>query len=145
MTARALTLAGLLLTGLSPAIGADLVGPVVHIRDGDTFVMRAGDRLQPIRLCGVDTPERGQPGYASASAALQAMIGGRTVTCLRVGAGTPCDRRSAARSHDRVVAQCFIDGADVAEHLVRTGHACAWPRFSSNYYRLTPETCIKGD
>ena len=48
---------------------------VIHIVDGDTcdVTIDLGFRItfeQRIRLYGIDTPERGQPGYAEAAAML---------------------------------------------------------------------------
>src|SRR5207244_1059642 len=101
-------------------------------------LMRADDRLIPVRLCGVDSPERGHPGYQRATVALTQLLHGKTVRCLQVGAraGTPCDRRSRPRSRDRIVAQCFVGNLDVAAEMVRGGDACDWPKFSGGHYRL---------
>ena len=51
----------------------------------------------------------------------------------QVGAGTPCDGRSEPTSYDRVVAQCLVNGRDVATEMVRRGAACDWPRFSGGH------------
>jgi endonuclease YncB( thermonuclease family) len=50
---------------------------------------------------------------------------GRTVRCELNG----------ERTHDRCVAVCFLDGADIAEALVRQGLARDCPRFSGGRYR----------
>ena len=63
----------------SAAVGMEYIGPAVHIRDGDTFVMRVDDRLVPVRLCGVDSPEAGEHGYHQAKEALARMLSGQTV------------------------------------------------------------------
>ncbi len=51
---------------------------VTRIIDGDTF--ETSSRKHPIRLAGVDTPEKGQPGYRKAKEALARLIEGATVT-----------------------------------------------------------------
>jgi endonuclease YncB( thermonuclease family) len=56
------------------------------------------------------------------------------VRCIQVGGGTPCDGRSPRTSYDRVVAQCFVGGADVSVQMVERGSACDWTRFSGGTY-----------
>ncbi len=51
---------------------------VTKIIDGDTFL--TDKRKNPVRLSGVDTPEKRQPGYQDAKKALQSLIGGQEVT-----------------------------------------------------------------
>jgi len=97
----------------------------------------------PVRLCGVDSPERRQKGAREATAALTALIDGKTVRCVQVGSGTPCDGCSRKTSHDRIVAQCFIGDLDIATEMVWSGNACDWPKFSRGYYRVDPATCIR--
>jgi endonuclease YncB( thermonuclease family) len=110
-------------------------GPVVTIQDGDTFTIRdaAGDFR--VRLCGVDSPERGHQGYQRAKDALTALIGGKTVRCVQVGSGTPCDNRSPRKSRDRIVAQCFLESKDISDKMVCSGSAVDWQKFSGGYYR----------
>jgi endonuclease YncB( thermonuclease family) len=65
------------------------------------------------------------------------------VKCIPVGEGTPCDRHSKAYSRDRIVAQCFLGGQDIAAEIVRAGHACDWPKFSAGHYRVSAQTCVR--
>ena len=51
---------------------------VTKVIDGDTF--ETSSRKHPVRLAGVDTPEKGQAGYGAAKKALQNLIGGQEVT-----------------------------------------------------------------
>lgn len=51
---------------------------VTRVIDGDTF--ETASRKRPVRLAGVDTPEKGQPGYRQAKDALARMIEGETVS-----------------------------------------------------------------
>lgn len=127
---RGLPVLALLLVAAQPVVAGELVGPVASIRDGDTFTIRGTD----IRLCGIDAPERDEPGYAAAADALRAITAGKVVRCVQVGRGTPCDGRSKPTSYDRIVAQCFVDGEDIAALLVRAGVACDWVRFSGGHY-----------
>lgn len=51
---------------------------VTKVRDGDTF--ETNKRKHAVRLAGVDTPEKGQPGFVKAKKALEKMILGEEVT-----------------------------------------------------------------
>ena len=141
----------LLHVALAVMIGTDaLAGSVNRTIDGDdlclcgddAFVRRfAGKSRQcdpacvRVRLCGIDAPERGRPGYREATTALDTLTRGKTTACVAVGDGTPCDGRSQRFSYDRVVAQCSIEGRDLACDLVKRGHAIDWPRFSGGHYQ----------
>ena len=92
---------------------------VSYVTDGDTFRCSNGTR---VRLSSIDTPEMPgscRPGrhcapgdpYA-AKAALQRLIGGRTVQCEPVGV-----------SYNRVAAWCSSGGVDLSCAMVRSGHA----------------------
>lgn len=50
---------------------------VTHVYDGDTFATNC--RTHPVRLARVDTPEKRQPGYNQAKAALERLILGEPV------------------------------------------------------------------
>jgi endonuclease YncB( thermonuclease family) len=101
-------LAFLLVAFCEPAFGAELVGSVDKIVDGDTFWVCDQAVCQKIRLCGIDAPERGDPRGPAATHALKSLVDGRTVTCVPVGDGTVCDGRSKTWNGDRLVAQCSV-------------------------------------
>lgn len=128
MTRTALALLAVLWP--ASALADPIAGPVAHIRDGDTLVIGR----QPVRLCGIQAPEKGRRGAREATAYLTRLVRGKAIRCVPVGDGTPCDGRSPRRSHDRIVAQCFAQGRDIAEAMVRAGHACAWLRYSGEAY-----------
>lgn len=94
---------------------------VSRVIDGDTFQLSRP--LVRIRLCGVDAPEMGQPYHREATHYIEALVAGKAVHCKVVGEGTPCDGRSRKKSGDRFVAQCFVDGADIADGLIKLGLA----------------------
>ena len=66
--------------------------------------------------------------------ALNKLVKGKTIRSVQVGGGTPCDRRSKSTNRDRIVAQCFADGSDLAKQLVEQGFACDWTKFSGGHY-----------
>ncbi len=88
----------------SPAVAADHLGKVTAVADGDTFTMESETGKVRVRICGIDAPERGQPGYGQAAGVLSNMIEGKTVNCLQVGEGTVCDGKSNPKNRDRIVA-----------------------------------------
>lgn len=129
MTCRAaFGVALMVLTG--PAAAESIEGRIHHVTDGDTFAFPGLD----IRICGIEAPERGAPGFEASTQALEAIIGTKIVKCLPVGAGTICDGRSKAINRKRVVAQCFVDDVDIGAEMVRRGHACEWQEFSGGAY-----------
>src|SRR5262245_20434293 len=123
----------LLLTPL-PVHAAQISGSVDRTIDGDTFWLCDPVACHKIRLCGVDAPERGDRGSVESTNALDELVRGKEVVCVQVGGGTPCDGRSRPTNRDRIVAQCTVDGIDIAAHLVQAGLACDWIRFSGGYY-----------
>jgi endonuclease YncB( thermonuclease family) len=126
-----------------PALATDYLGKVTSVVDGDTFTMESNSGKVRVRICGIDAPERGQPGYGQAAGVLANMIEGKIVHCLQVGEGTVCDGRSKPNNRDRVVAQCFIDKHDIAEEMARSGTACDWPKFSGGHYKISDATCSR--
>ena len=128
---------------LSPVVAADYPGKVTAVADRDTFTMESETGKVRVRICGIDAPERGQPGYGQAAGVLSNMIEGKTVHCLQVGEGTVCDGKSKPKSRDRIVAQCFLDKLDIAEEMAKSGTACDWPKFSGGHYKISDATCSR--
>ena len=97
--------------------------------DGDTCTTTAGEK---IRLACIDTPElrgkRADPIPAKAARDhLRSLVVGRTVGIRRINT----DR------YGRTVAELFVDGSNVQQQLVASGHAdiywkyahqCGWTR-----------------
>lgn len=105
---------------MTPILAAALICTSPGVIDGDT--LRCADGVR-IRLWGVQAPERHEPGGASSTRALAALVAGRTVRCTHKG-----------RSYRRIVARCFIGRRDIAGEMVRQGHAADWPRYSRGFY-----------
>ena len=95
-------------------------GPVIHVRDGDTFDMTG----ETIRLAGIDAPEYHQmckdaggadwPCGRAARAQLEALASGGRVTCAKL----------ATDQYHRTVARCGTGATpDLGEAMVRAGLA----------------------
>lgn len=131
MLRRMVKIVLLLLAGLiEVAASADLIGQASVI-DGDTLEIHG----RPIRLWGIDAPERSQLCRgedslqygcgAKAANDLDAFIARRPVTCVPL----TNDR------YGRTVATCSVSGIDLADWLVRNGLALDWPQYSKGKYR----------
>ena len=117
-------------TAFSSAGAAEPIIGLVSVIDGDTIEIHG----QRMRIWGIDAPEssqlcRGPDSLqfrcgAKAANALADFTAGQTVSCTQV------DRDR----YGRVVARCDVGGTDMAEWLVRSGHAVDWPRYSRGRY-----------
>lgn len=115
-------------TAPNPPVGGAVITGRASIADGDTI--EVGGRR--VRLHGIDAPESHQMCYRNghpwhcgrdATAALERLIGGRTVTCTEL----EVDR------YGRSVARCLVNGQDVNAWMVRNGWAVAYRRYSEAY------------
>ncbi len=105
------------------AIPARLTGRALRIVDGDTFYL--GGVEERIRLWGIDSPERREPGFDEAAAALSALVADRTLSCEEL------DRDR----YQRIVARCTLDdGRDVGAVMIEIGSAVEMLRYSDGYY-----------
>ena len=90
-------------------------GPVVHVRDGDTFVVAARELQElefPIRLSGVNCEELGSIGGDEASQFLHRNLYGREVSCQLDG----------DRTGDRYAGQCALQReGDIGSLLISEG------------------------
>jgi endonuclease YncB( thermonuclease family) len=100
-----------------------IVGTVRFVVDGDTFYLKG---VKPaVRVWGLDAPEKDEDGYRGATLALSRLVLRQRVTCETL----EVDRYS------RIVARCFLaDGRDVADVMIRGGHAAEFCRYSKGYY-----------
>lgn len=99
-----------------PAKPVVLSGTVSRIVDGDTLWLKTeGDGEPPVvvRLEGIDAPESCQVGGAEATAALNALALGRSVTVRLV----------ARDEHGRVVGKVYDGEKDIGDRMVRDGMA----------------------
>lgn len=110
---------------------ATLIGRASVI-DGDTIEI-SGER---VRINGVDAPESAQTCETGNGTTYR--CGARSATALAdyLGRSSPARCTPIGRDrYGRIVGSCQrADGQDVAEWLVRRGHALDWPRYSKGAY-----------
>ena len=100
-------------TALQPA--ADVWrGKVESVVDGDTLRVRDGDdRLQKVRILGIDAPENGQPFFAAAREHLAKVTRDREVEVTPTGTDY----------QGRTVARVSMNGNDLALDMLTAGLA----------------------
>jgi len=96
-----------------------LVGTVTKVVDGDTIDVQLSSGPIRVRLHGVDTPERGQPGGKEATGALTGLVQGKEVEIEPFSQ----DR------YDRMIGIVYRGDLNVNLELVRRGHAWAYRRY----------------
>lgn len=90
------------------------------IVDGAMSIEPQSRHVQRVRLLGVDTPERGQPGWAEATAFTQAWL---------ADAGAMVAVTSRSDSFGRYLADVRDgDGMSLSSALLAAGHAVPWSR-----------------
>jgi hypothetical protein len=114
----------------APAVLAPIEGKL-DIRSIDDI--RVGGHK--ILLCGV-TFARSPSMRALVTEAAHRDYQGEPVTCKRVGAGTPCDGKMAAKFGDSIVVQCMIAGdVDLATRFSDRDFLCDVPAQSGGRYK----------
>ena len=79
---------------------------VIRVIDGDTLVIRYDEEATRVRLLAIDAPERGEPGFAAAAAALRELVEGREV---RIEFDAAAGRRDP---WGRLLARIWVRGPD---------------------------------
>ncbi len=117
---------------------------VDHVIDGDTFVLRGGERL---RLIGIDTPEIGRQGAPSQALAIAArkFVTGLLASRSTYGISYGRERKD---HHGRTLAHFFLeDGRNLQTLILARGYATLLnipPNLSfSHCYRNTVNTAIQ--
>ena len=90
-------------------------GTVANIVDGDTIDVLIDGQEFRLRYIGMDTPERGELGFAEATAANVALVSGKTVILEKDVSDT--DR------FGRLLRYVYVDGEMVNMTLVEEGYA----------------------
>ena len=118
-----LAFALLLLVVLQRTWGGGGSLPVVSVVDGDTIRVRLNGAVEPVRLIGIDAPEKrafGRPAQcyaAEADAKAQELLAGTTVRL-------EFDPSKGRRDHyDRLLAYVWVGDTLVNEWLIRHGYA----------------------
>ena len=90
-----------------------LTGRVSHVRDGDTIVVG----VTPIRFANLACAELGTVAGERAKIRMQALSGGKTVTCDLTG----------RHSYDRMIGECNLsDGRNLSAVMIREGYCSRW-------------------
>ncbi|MCX8205655.1 MAG: thermonuclease family protein [Candidatus Micrarchaeota archaeon] len=83
---------------------------VEKVVDGDTVELGDGTR---VRLAGINTPEKGEPCYWQARAALEALAGGKLVMLRALGTD----------KYGRTLAEVYVDGKNANVKMLELGLA----------------------
>ena len=93
---------------------SSLSGLITHVRDGDTIIVGS----IPIRLAALDCPEKNSTkGMIATEIALKFI--GQAADCKLTG----------AKTYDRFVAYCSIDGKDFGEYMIQNSSCKPWKKF----------------
>jgi micrococcal nuclease len=104
--------------------------PVIRVIDGDTIKVRFRGKVESVRLLRINTPEKGQPGFAEATRALQALLGNK----VRLSFETP--GRPTRDTYGRLLAYIFTDETNANVEIVRSGWSRFWTKYGAG--RLAP-------
>lgn len=88
---------------------------MVQVIDGDTIDVRLNNETVRVRYVGVNTPERNEPCYNSATNANAALVQGQTVRMVRDTSDTD--------QYGRLLRYIYVGNTFVNQELVRQGMA----------------------
>ena len=91
-----------------------LRGNVTHVRDGDTFEVKG----TPVRIAALDCPENSTSSGQKATRWAK-QFAGKQAVCELTG----------AKSYDRVVGYCSIEGKDFAQVMVENKLCKFWLKY----------------
>lgn len=91
-----------------------LRGNVTHVRDGDTFEVKG----TPVRIAALDCPENSTSSGQKATRWAKKFTGKQAVCEL-----------TGAKSYDRVVGYCSIEGKDFAQVMVENKLCKFWLKY----------------
>ena len=93
-------------------------GKVIYVEDGDTLDISPVERayIQRIRLVGVDTPERDNPGYEEAKEFVKEMCSGEEVEF-------DIDDCKQYDEYHRILAVVYVNGTNLNAELLKRGYA----------------------
>ena len=105
---------------------------LIRVIDGDTIVVNVDGVEEKVRLVGIDTPERGECGFAEATQALRLLLSFPNLGLIEAG-GDDRDR------YGRLLRYLDIDGQDPGLELIRAGLAVAAFDSRTGYEKHTRE------
>ena len=91
-----------------------LSGTITHVRDGDTFEVKG----TPVRIAALDCPENSTSSGQKATRWAKQFTGKKAVCEL-----------TGAKSYDRVVGYCSIEGKDFAQVMVENKLCKFWLKY----------------
>ena len=91
-----------------------LRGTITHVRDGDTFEVEG----TPVRISALNCPENSTSSGQKATQFTR-QFKGKQAVCELTG----------AKTYDRVVGYCSIDGKDFAKIMVDNKFCKFWPKY----------------
>ena len=91
-----------------------LRGTITHVRDGDTFEVKG----TPVRISALDCPENSTSSGQKATQFTR-QFKGKQAVCELTG----------AKTYDRVVGYCSIEGKDFAQLMVDNKFCKFWPKY----------------
>ena len=91
-----------------------LRGTITHVRDGDTFEVKG----IPVRISALDCPENSTSSGQKATRFTRTFKGKQAVCEL-----------TGAKTYDRVVGYCSIEGKDFAQIMVENKFCKFWPKY----------------
>jgi endonuclease YncB( thermonuclease family) len=91
-----------------------LRGAITHVRDGDTFEVSG----KPVRISALDCPENSTSSGQKATQFTR-QFKGKQAVCELTG----------AKTYDRVVGYCSIEGKDFAQIMVENKFCKFWPKY----------------
>ena len=91
-----------------------LRGTITHVRDGDTFEVQG----TPVRISALDCPENSTSSGQKATRFTE-QFKGKQAVCELTG----------AKTYDRVVGYCSIEGKDFAQIMVDNKFCKFWPKY----------------
>ncbi len=105
------------------AIGAEFVGRVVGVSDGDTITVLVGERESiKVRLTGIDAPEKAQPFGAVSKKNLSDLVYGKAVS-------VEWEKKDR---YGRVLGRVLVDDADVCLEQIRAGLAWHYKQYAKD-------------
>lgn len=122
------------------AIVAFLVSPALflnanvessyRVKDGDSFIYNGME----YRLWGIDAPELFQKCFSGGAEYSCGQKAKSHLLEILSGGELRCVDKPKARRETRIVAQCSINGQDIASSMVVQGWALDYTYFSKGYY-----------